>query len=249
MRVNATSRTVGVSKNTVLKLLVDAASVCSAFMDREFRDLPCKRIQVDEAWAFIYAKEKNMPRAKAVAPEAGDVWTWVTLDADTKPAVTWRVATGARPRRSICSTITASGCAAPHIAHLRRVERQPGGRRGRLRGRRRLRDAVKVYGNSPDGDRSANARYSPGDCTGTHVIHVNGRPDPAHINTSFIERYSLTMRMSMRRYTRLTNAFSKKPVNHTAQVALHMFHHNFVKPHRSLKNACQGSPHSPGAGS
>ena len=238
MGVNATARTAGVSKNTVLKLLVDAAAVVSGYMDRELRDLRCERIQVDEAWAFIYAKEKNVPTAKAPPPEAGDVWTWTAICDHTKIVPTWRVGdrSGETALDLLCDLrdrvprrmqLTTDGLG----VYLEAAE-------GAFGGDVDYAMLVKQYGNSPQGrDQSAKARYSPGQCTGTHVIHVSGRPDPAHINTSYVERHNLTMRMSMRRFTRLTNAFSKKLVNHTAEIALYMYHYNFVKPHRSLKNA------------
>ena len=237
MGVNVTARTAGASKNTVLKLLLDAGRVCATYQDRMLRDLPCQRVQADEAWSFIYAKEKNVPVAKAAPEEAGDVWTWVTICADTKIIPTWRVGD-----RSAATALDL-------FDDLRR----------RMRGRIQLTTdgygvyleaadgafggdvdytmLVKVYGDAPGGDRSAAVRYSPGHCTGTHVVHVSGRSDPAAINTSYVERHNLQMRMSMRRYTRLTNAFSKKLENHAAMVAIYMFSYNFIKPHGSLKNA------------
>ena len=234
MGVNATARTAGVSKNTVLKLLVDAAAVVSGYMDRELRDLPCERIQVDEAWAFIYAKEKNVPAAKAPPPEAGDVWTWTAICDDTKIVPTWRV--GDRSGETALDLLSDLRDRVP-----RRMQLTTDGlgvyleaAEGAFGGDVDYAMLVKQYGNPPQADRSAAVRYSPGHCTGTHVIHVSGRPDPAHINTSYVERHNLTMRMSMRRFTRLTNAFSKKLVNHTAMVALYMYHYNFIKPHRTL---------------
>lgn len=238
MGVNATARTAGVSKNTVLKLLVDAGRVCAEYQDRVLRDLPCERVQVDEAWAFIYAKEKNVATAKAAPRDAGDVWTWVALCADTKIIPAWRVGdrSGSTALDLLCDLrdrvprrmqLTTDGLS----VYLEAAE-------GAFGGDVDYAMLVKVYGNSPLGrDWTAKARYSPGDCTGTHVIHVSGRADPAHINTSYVERFNLTMRMSMRRFTRLTNAFSKKLANHAAHVALHMYWYNFIKPHRSLKNA------------
>ena len=225
------------SKNTVLKLLLDAARVCAEYQDRVMRNLPCKRIQVDEAWSFIYAKEKNVPHAKSAPQEAGDVWTWTAFCADTKLVPSWRV--GDRSAETALDLfddlagrvdhrlqITTDG----HGAYLEAVDAAFGGAVDYAM-------LVKTYGNTPNSDRTASTRYSPGHCTGTHVIHVSGRPDPAHINTSYVERHNLTMRMSMRRFTRLTNAFSRKLENHAATVAIYMFYYNFIKPHRSLKNA------------
>lgn len=245
MGVNATARTAGVSKNTVLKLLVDAAAVVSGYMDRELRDLPCRRVQIDEAWAFIYAKDANVETAKAPPPEAGDVWTWVAICDDTKIIPTWRVGDRSTetaidlfrdlaqrvPRRL---QITTDG----YGSYIEATEQVFAGEVDHAM-------LVKEYGNPADGDRTAAAKYSPGRVNGTHVIHVAGRPDPKHINTSYVERHNLTMRMSMRRYTRLTNAFSKKLLNHTATVALYMFWYNFIKPHRTLTKKANGTPTTP----
>ena len=238
--VRATARTAAVSKTTVLKLLLDAARVCSEYQDRVLRNLPCKRFQVDEAWAFIYAKEKNVPYTKSAPQDAGDVWTWTAFCADTKLVPSWRV--GDRSAETALDLfddlasrvdhrlqITTDG----HGAYLEAVDAAFGGAVDYAM-------LVKTYGNPADSDRTASTRYSPGHCTGTHVIHVSGRPDPAHINTSYVERHNLTMRMSMRRFTRLTNAFSRKLENHAAEVAIYMFYYNFIKPHRTLSR--KGGP-------
>ena len=237
MSVRAAARTADVSKSTVLSLMVEAGRVCAEYQDRVLRDLPCRVIEVDEIWAFIYAKEKNVPTAKSPPAEAGDVWTWTAVCADTKLLAAWRV--GDRSSATALDLfddlnrrinhrmqITTDG----HKAYIEASEAAFGGDVDHAM-------LIKQYGNAPGNDRSAEAKYSPGQCTGTHVVHLSGRPDPARISTSYVERHNLTMRMSMRRFTRLTNAFSRKLENHAANVALYAYAYNFIKPHRSLKNA------------
>ena len=194
-----------------------------------------QRIQVDEAWSFIYAKEKNVPTAKSAPQEAGDVWTWTAICADTKLVPSWRV--GDRSAATALDLmddlagrvehrlqITTDG----HGAYLEAVDAAFGGSVDYAM-------LVKQYGNHPGADRSAAVRYSPGHCTGVHVIHISGRPDPKYINTSYAERHNLTMRMSMRRFTRLTNAFSRKIENHAAMVALYMFAYPAMQLHQAAR--------------
>jgi IS1 family transposase len=232
MAIRAICRTTGVSKNTVAKLLADVGKVCMAFHDENIRNLTSKRIQVDEAWAFIYAKQKNVATAKAAPEGAGDVWTWVAIDADTKLVASYFV--GGRDGQCakwfiddvasrLCNRVqlTSDG----HRAYLEAVE-------GAFGADVDYAQLVKIYGASPD---SAKGRYSPADCTGIVKTPIEGKPDPAHISTSFIERQNLTMRMHMRRFTRLTNGFSKKVENHAYAVALHMMYYNFVKLHSKLR--------------
>jgi IS1 family transposase len=229
--VRATCRMLDVDKGTVLKLLVDLGGACAEYQDRMLRNLPCKRVQCDEIWQFCYAKQKNVPTDKLGSFGYGDVWTWVAMDADTKLIPSWLV--GKRD----------AGCAhaliqdlAGRLAH--RVQLTTDGNRVYLQA---VEDAfgteidyamlVKVYGPEPGGQ----TRYSPPQCIGAVPQAITGHPDPAHISTSYIERQNLTMRMSMRRFTRLTNAFSKKVENLAAAVSLYAMHYNFGRVHQTLR--------------
>ena len=230
--VRATARMADVSKNTVMKLLVDAGKACAAYQDQALRDLPCRRIQVDEVWSFIYSKAANVARAKAAPAEAGDVWTWTAIDAETKLVPSWRVGDRSgetaidfmddlRGRLADRVQLTSDG----HRAYLEAVE-------GAFGGDVDYAMLVKLYG--AEGGVSSEKRYSPAQCTGIRKRRIEGSPDPAHVSTSYVERNNLTMRMSMRRFTRLTNAFSKKIENHAHSVALHFMYYNFCRQHKSL---------------
>ena len=228
--IRATARTAGVSKNTVAKLLIDAGKACADYQDKALRGLSCRRIQVDEIWSFIYAKEKNVARAKSAPPEAGDVWTWTAICAETKLVPSWRVGDRSgetaidfiddlRARLADRVQLISDG----HRTYLESVE-------GAFGADVDYPQLVKLYGEAPEGQR----RYSPATCVGARKRRVEGNPDPAHVSTSYAEHNNLTMRMSIRRFTRLTNAFSKKIENHAYSVALHFMHYNFCRQHKSL---------------
>ena len=227
------SRIVDVSINTVSGLLVDAGKACAKHHDRTVRGVKSKRIQADEIWSFCYAKEKNVATAKAAPEHAGDVWTWTALDADTKLIVSYLI--GGRDadyaaefmqdvagRVASRVQLTIDG----HSPYLEAVE-------GAFGADIDYAMLIKHYG-EPIG---ALGRYSPGDCTGVDLRRVEGRPDLRHVSTSYAERQNLTMRMSMRRFTRLTNAFSKKAENHAHMVALYTTWCNFVRQHKTLRCA------------
>ena len=226
------SRVTGTAVNTVIKLQQVAGRACAAYHDEHVRNVPSKRVQVDEAWSFVYAKAKNVPLAKAPPEGAGDAWAWTALDADTKLIVSWLVG----PRDA--------GSAYTFIHDLS----------ARLRGRVQLTaDGLGVYVNAVEdvfgGDvdfgrlvkvysqpgQQEQRRYSPASCTAAHRVPVTGEPTQAFISTSYVERQNLNMRMSLRRFTRLTNAFSKKLTNHVHALALYFVWHNFCRRHGTLR--------------
>ena len=226
------SRVADVSINTVTKLLVDAGKACAAFHDEKVRGVKARRVQVDEIWSFTAAKQKNVPNMKAPVAGAGDTWTWTAIEADTKLLITWLVGgrdsdyaiafmDDLRDRLANRVQLTSDG----HKAYLEAVE-------GAFGGDIDYAMLIKMFGAAPE---AAKGRYSPAECTGIRKETIEGKPDPMHVSTSYAERQNLTMRMQMRRFTRLTNAFSKKFENHMHMVALYTVWYNYVKQHKSLK--------------
>lgn len=221
----------GAAKNTVTKLLADLGRACAEYQDEALRGIQSKRVQCDEVWSFVRCKQKNLPRTQRREPERGDVWTWTALDADTKLMICWHL--GRRDARAASEFIAdlASRLANQvqlttdgHKVYLDAVE-------GAFGADVDYAMLVKLYGADAEGEK----RYSPPVCLAAEKTRIVGPPGRHHVSTSYVERQNLTMRMQMRRFTRLTNAFSKKLQNHACAVALHFMYYNFARVHQTLK--------------
>ena len=229
--IRSTVRMTGIAKKTVMRLLVECGEFCAEYQDRAFRNLKCRRLQVDEMWSFCYCKQKNVTPEIAENHVAGDVWLWSAIDAETKLVPAWYIG-----QRDAVAATTFIADLETRLAN--RVQLTSDGHKVYLNA---VIDAfadeidyaqlVKYYGNEPEGQK----RYSPAVCTGAERIIRLGDPDPKYISTSYVERHNLSVRMTVRRFTRLTNAFSKKIENHCAAIALGYFAYNFIKIHRTLR--------------
>lgn len=234
MGINAATRITGASKNTVLKLLADVGEACALYQDRVMRGLKIKRVECDEIWSFVGCKQKNVPEELAGSFGLGDVYTWTAIDSDTKLIPCWHVGT-----RELASAKLFIADLASRIdgrvtlntdgwkAYVQAVD-------DAFEGQIDYAQLIKIYGNDPQA-KGQDRRYSPAECTGIEKRRMCGNPDMENVSTSFVERQNLTMRMHMRRFTRLTNAFSKKLENHMHAISLYFMFYNFCKVHKTLR--------------
>ena len=236
--IRSTARITETAINTVVKLLREVGTTCLEYQDKVMQNLTCQKLQCDEIWSFVYSKAKNIPEEHNGKFGYGDVWTFTAIDADTKLVPSWLVGlrntdcayafiTDLRDRLANRVQLTTDG----HGMYLEAVEHAFGPEID-------FAQLVKRYGQEPDSER----RYSPAKCIGADKRIVQGYPDTTKISTSYVERQNLSMRMSMRRFTRLTNAFSKKLENHMFAIALYFMHYNFVRPHKTLANPYPRTP-------
>ncbi len=240
--VSATARQTSTSKVTVLKLLADVGEATLAYQQRVMVDLPCKVVEVDEIWSFVGSKDRNTPKEQRRSLQRGDVWTWTAIDADTKLVPCWHVGLRDANAASLFLTDLASRVSGRiqltsdgHQAYVNAVEAAFGWNGVDYA------MLVKLYGPSPEGER----RYSPAVVISAEKETIMGNPDPDRISTAYAERANLTMRMSMRRFTRLTNAFSKKLANHVHALSLYFMHYNFCRSHVTLTKAAGGIKTTP----
>ena len=230
MSIRSISRVTGASKNTIVKLLVSVGRAAEKFHNETVKNLKSTKVQADEIWSFVYAKPKNLP--EEMEGLGGEVWTWTAMDADSKLIISWLV--GDRSAHSakdfiadMKSRITTERIQLSTDGYPKYREAVEKSFHGVID----FAQIVKIYGTDPN----AVSKYGTSDCIGTEKTVVFGNPDTKHIATSFVERQNLTMRMGMRRFTRLTNAFSKKMENHWLAIALHFYYYNFVRVHQTLK--------------
>lgn len=242
MSIRATVRVTGAAKNTIVKLLTDLGKACGEYQDATLVDLPCTRIECDEIWSFCYAKQKNVPEEHRGTFGYGDVWTWTAICADTKLVPSWLVG-----ERTTSDAVIFMDDLKSRLR--KRVQLSTDGHKPYLYAVENAFGADvdygmihKLYGNASETEAR---RYSPAECTGIEKRVITGEPDESKISTSYVERQNLTMRMGMRRFTRLTNGFSKKVENLAFAVSLHYMHYNFARPHKTLTKARNGYPTTP----